>query len=398
VKILSIFGTRPEAIKMAPVLQCLSRSPNIDSIVCVTGQHHSMLWPVLDFFQITPDYTLDVMSDKQGHNPEPNQGLNQLSARLFAQLDPILATEKPDRVLVHGDTTTAAIAAMAATHHRIPVAHIEAGLRTGNMGHPWPEEMNRRIIDMVSDHLFAPTPIAANNLMQEQVKGHVLVTGNTVIDALFMTLEHIRQRPAYQQALHTFFDFLPTDKKILLVTSHRRENIGTGIADICAALTQLSTRQDCVIVFPVHLNPAIRGPVEQHLSALPNVFLTEPLDYPHFVYLMQRAHAILTDSGGIQEEAVALGIPVMVMRERTERTEAIASGTACLVGTEPAHIVASVAQALDRPALHLTATSNTNQTNPYGDGHAAQRIVSALMGASATTSLPHAQTYKDMCL
>jgi UDP-N-acetylglucosamine 2-epimerase (non-hydrolysing) len=330
------------------------------------------------------------MSDKQG--------LNQLSAHLFAQLDPILATEKPDRVLVHGDTTTAAIAAMAATHHRIPVAHIEAGLRTGNLGHPWPEEMNRRIIDMVSDYLFAPTPIAANNLVQEQVKGRVLVTGNTVIDALFMTLEHISQRPAYQQALHTFFEFLPDNKKILLVTSHRRENIGTGIADICAALTRLSTRQDCVIVFPVHLNPAIRGPVEQHLSALPNVFLTEPLDYPHFVYLMQRAHAILTDSGGIQEEAAVLGIPVMVMRERTERTEAIASGTACLVGTEPANIVASAAQALDRPTLHLEATPNINQTNPYGDGHAAQRIVSALLKTSAIASLPHTQTYKDMCL
>lgn len=376
-KILSIFGTRPEAIKMAPVVQQLARATSLDSVVCVTGQHKSMLQQVLDLFGITPDHNLDVM--------HPNQTLNSLSARIFSQLDPVLTLEKPDRILVHGDTTTAAIATLAAFHHRIPVAHIEAGLRTGNMQQPWPEEMNRRVVDVMCDYLFAPTNSSADNLAQENLSGQIIVTGNTVIDALLLTVQRINQNAQLQQQLDTHFTFLSANKKILLVTGHRRENFGDGFKGICEALIKLSARDDITIVYPVHLNPNVRGPVERMLSTLPNVHLIEPLDYLHFVRLMQLSHVILTDSGGVQEEAPALGKPVLVMRDVTERPEAIEAGTASLVGTSPDNIAAAVSQLFDDMALY---TGIATIHNPYGDGHAAQRIVAALTSQPYTEFNP----------
>ncbi len=332
-----------------------------------------MLQQVLDLFQITPDYNLDVML--------ADQGLNMLSARILTQLDPILEREMPDCVLVHGDTTTASISAMAAFHHHIPIAHVEAGLRTGNLLKPWPEEMNRRVVDVMSKYLFAPTVGAADNLLKENLGGKIIVTGNTVIDSLLITANKINQNPELQRDLDAHFKFLSTNKKILLVTGHRRESFGEGLKGICKALAALANRKDIAIVYPVHLNPNVRGPVQKLLSQLPNVYLIEPLGYLHFVRLMQLSHVILTDSGGIQEEAPALGKPVLVMRDVTERPEAITSGIARLVGTEPEHIIACVNQLFDD---HEAYTSITKKINPYGDGNAAQRIVCALTGQPYT--------------
>ncbi|MRW82860.1 UDP-N-acetylglucosamine 2-epimerase (non-hydrolyzing) [Pseudoduganella sp. FT26W] len=376
-KILSIFGTRPEAIKMAPVVRALASADDIESVVCVTGQHKSMLDQVMHLFDITAQHNLEVM--------QPEQTLNSLSARLFEKLGPVLEAERPDRVLVHGDTTTAAIAAMAAFHQRIPVAHIEAGLRTGNMQQPWPEEMNRRNIDVMGDYLFAPTAGAAENLRNENLAGRIIVTGNTVIDALQLTVQRIRSDVALQQLLDAEFPFLAdarrAGRKLLLVTGHRRENFGAGFAGICQALAQLSERDDIEIVYPVHLNPQVLGPVKAMLSGRDNVHLIAPLDYLHFVRLMQHAHVVLTDSGGVQEEAPALGKPVLVMRDVTERPEAVASGTVRLVGTVPARIVANVAELFDNAAVHA---GFARKANPYGDGRSAQRIVAALTGVPFT--------------
>ena len=372
-KILSIFGTRPEAIKMAPVVRALNACDGVTSIVCVTGQHRSMLEQVMDLFNLSPDYDLDVMV--------PDQTLNGLCSRLFAKLGPVLEKERPDRVLVHGDTSTAAIGAMAAFHQRIPVAHVEAGLRTGNLNQPWPEEMNRRVVDVISDYLFAPTVGSSDNLRNENLGGQIIVTGNTVIDALHMTVARIGADPEMRHNLDVTFPFLDSGRKILLVTGHRRENFGTGFANICRALAELAQRQDIDIVYPVHLNPRVRGPVQEVLANLKNVHLIEPLDYLHFVRLMQHAHVILTDSGGVQEEAPALGKPVLVMRDVTERPEAVASGTVRLVGTEAARIVAAVSELFNQPESH---DSFSHKFNPYGDGHSAQRIVAALTGMPYT--------------
>ena len=370
-KILSIFGTRPEAIKMAPVVRQLTLTKGVTSVVCVTGQHRSMLQQVLDLFDITPDHDLDVMV--------PNQTLNGLCSRLFARIGPVLESERPDRILVHGDTTTASIAAMAAFHLRIPVGHVEAGLRTGDLYQPWPEEMNRRVVDVISDYLFAPTEGSADNLRKENLSGRIIVTGNTVIDALQMTAERINNSLTLQHELDAQFPFLGSGRRILLVTGHRRENFGSGFNNICTALAKLSERGDIDIVYPVHLNPNVREPVQKILAGRDNVHLIEPLDYQHFVRLMQHAHVILTDSGGVQEEAPALGKPVLVMRDVTERPEAVASGTVRLVGTLPEYIVSSVSDLFDNPQLHA---SFSRQANPYGDGAAAVRIVGALTGTA----------------
>ncbi|MFN4162271.1 MAG: non-hydrolyzing UDP-N-acetylglucosamine 2-epimerase, partial [Stenotrophomonas sp.] len=301
-KVLSVFGTRPEAIKMGPLVRALHAAPDIESIVCITGQHRAMLDQVMSLFDIQPDHDLDVMV--------ANQTLNGLCSRLFAKLDALYEQVQPDRVLVHGDTSTAMTAALAAFQRRIPVGHVEAGLRTGDLQQPWPEEMNRRVIDVVADHLFAPTDSSRYNLEQENLAGRISVTGNTVIDALKQTVERIDQDAALRASIDAQFPFLQADRKLLLVTGHRRENFGGGFENICRALAELAQRPDLQIVYPVHLNPNVQGPVHAHLGGLDNVHLIAPQDYLNFVRLMQRAHVVLTDSGGVQEEAPALGRPV----------------------------------------------------------------------------------------
>lgn len=372
-KILSIFGTRPEAIKMAPLVRALAAEPGIDSRICITGQHQSMLQQVLDMFELKADYSLDVM--------RPDQTLNSLTAALYAAIDPILEEMQPDEVLIHGDTTSAMVAAMSAFHRRIPIGHVEAGLRTGDIRQPWPEEMNRRCIDLISDHLFTPTAESRRNVLGERLQGVSFVTGNTVIDALQMTAQRIDSNRQLRHALDRQFSFLVPERKVLLVTGHRRENFGDGFLNICKALRELALRDDVQIVYPVHLNPNVLGPVSEHLGDLSNVHLIKPLDYLSFVRLMQRAHVILTDSGGVQEEAPSLGKPVLVMRDVTERPEAVAAGTVRLVGTEPDAIIQGVSALFDDDLLWQSASQ---AANPYGDGKASARIVDVLMGRPIT--------------
>ena len=368
-KILSIFGTRPEAIKMAPLVKQLEANPDIESVVCVTGQHQQMLDQVLDLFEIAPHHNLALMTG--------NQTLNGLAARLIASLDDVLATVQPDRVLVHGDTTTASAAALASFHRRVPIGHVEAGLRTGNLMQPWPEEMNRRVVDVMSDLMFAPTASSKANLTHEALHGRIIVTGNTVIDALNLTAARLGSDPALRARLDARLPFLDGALPVLLVTGHRRESFGAGFANICAALADLAKTNTMQIVYPVHLNPNVRGPVQQTLGAARNVHLIDPLDYLGFVRLMQRAAIILTDSGGVQEEAPALGKPVLVMRDVTERPEAVAAGTVRLVGTQREAIVRAVTDLLDDARER---DDFAHRINPYGDGHASQRIVAALTG------------------
>jgi UDP-N-acetylglucosamine 2-epimerase (non-hydrolysing) len=368
-KVLSIFGTRPEAIKMAPLMRTLEQAAGIDSVVCITGQHRTMLEQVMSLFDIRADHDLDVMV--------PNQSLNSLCSRIFAKLDPILETEQPDRVLVHGDTSTAMVAATAAFHRRIPVGHVEAGLRTGDLTQPWPEEMNRRVIDVMSDFLFAPTVSSHDNLLRENLAGRIVVTGNTVIDALQLTAQRLEKDANLRAKLDAKFPFISPQRRVLLVTGHRRENFGDGFAHICEALAELAERPDIDIVYPVHLNPNVRGPVLQLLSNLPRVHLIEPLDYLEFVRLMQLSYVVLTDSGGVQEEAPSLGKPVLVMRDVTERPEAVAAGTVQLIGTSRKRIVDAVNLLFDDAKRY---SQFSNVVNPYGDGHASSRIVRALLG------------------
>lgn len=368
-RILSVFGTRPEAIKMAPLVKAIEADAGLTSLVCVTGQHRAMLDQVLALFQIAPDYDLDVMV--------PNQTLNGLVGRVLAALDPVLETAQPDRVLVHGDTSTALAAALCAFHRGIPVGHVEAGLRTYDLAQPWPEEMNRQVVDRLCGLLFAPTPVAADNLRGERLAGHIHVTGNTVIDALFLAVERIDTDPALRAALNEDFAFLDPSRRLVLVTGHRRENFGGGFIAICEALARIAARADVEIVYPVHLNPNVRAPVHQLLDGLPNVHLIAPLDYLPFVYLMRRSHLVLTDSGGVQEEAPSLGKPVLVMRDVTERPEAVAAGTVELVGTNADRIASSVAALLDDSGRYAHFA---RRTNPYGDGQACRRIVAALAG------------------
>jgi UDP-N-acetylglucosamine 2-epimerase (non-hydrolysing) len=368
-RVLSIFGTRPEAIKMAPLVKQLEANADIESVVCVTGQHQQMLDHVLDLFQIKPHQNLALMTG--------NQTLNGLASRLIAALDDVLATVQPDRVLVHGDTITASAAALASFHRQIPIGHVEAGLRTGNPMQPWPEEMSRRVVDLMSDLMFAPTASSKANLAHEALHGKIIVTGNTVIDALNLATARIDNDPALRAELDARLSFLNGALPVLLVTGHRRESFGVGFANICAALADLAKTNTVQIVYPVHLNPNVLGPVQETLGTVRNVHLIEPLDYFGFVRLMQRASIVLTDSGGVQEEAPALGKPVLVMRDVTERPEAVAAGTVRLVGTEREAIVRAVTGLIEDARGR---DDFAHRINPYGDGHASQRIVAALTG------------------
>jgi UDP-N-acetylglucosamine 2-epimerase (non-hydrolysing) len=366
IKVLSIFGTRPEAIKMAPVVKELAKKDGmIISRVCVTAQHRQMLDQVLGLFDIKPDYDLNIMQE--------SQTLSQLTANVLSQLEPILRQEKPDWVLVQGDTSTAMAASIAAFYAHIKVGHIEAGLRTFDKWHPFPEEMNRKITGLVSDLHFAPTEASRNNLLREGVDpSTVTVTGNPVIDAFQM----IAHRP--YDARNDPVKDISTGKRIILVTAHRRENFGKPLVEICGALQEIAERyMDVQIVYPVHLNPDVREPVYRLLGKIPNIILLSPLDYFPFVQLMKRAYLVLTDSGGIQEEAPCLGKPVLVLRDVTERPEAVAAGTARIVGTDRKRIVAETICLLEN---NLAYNQMAQASNPYGDGLAAERIVSVLCG------------------
>lgn len=369
-RILTVFGTRPEAIKMAPVIRALSSVPAVESKVCVTAQHRQMLDQVLELFSITPDFDLDLM--------KPSQDLTEVTCSILTGLKGVLRKWRPDRILVHGDTATTMSASLAAYYEKIAVAHVEAGLRTGNVYSPWPEEMNRRIAGAIADIHFAPTSSARKNLIREGVaNGAIYVTGNTVIDALLDVVCRVRGDPELKQAIDQRFGFLDKGKRLILVTGHRRENFGVGFESICAALNVIARRGDVEIIYPVHLNPNVQEPVRRILGEKSNVHLIAPLDYLPFVYLMDRADLLLTDSGGIQEEAPSLGKPVLVMRDTTERPEGLEAGTVRLVGTNMSTIVAATFELLDN---HLVYQRMAAASNPYGDGHAAQRIVSALLG------------------
>ncbi|HEY8615977.1 non-hydrolyzing UDP-N-acetylglucosamine 2-epimerase [Phenylobacterium sp.] len=378
-KILSVFGTRPEAIKMAPVLRALAAEPGVDSRVCVTGQHRQMIAPLLDFFGVAPDADLGLM--------RPGQSLNGLVSGALWALDEVLEALRPDRVLVHGDTSTAMAAALAAFHRRIPVGHVEAGLRTYDSGHPFPEEMNRRIVDLASDLMFAPTARSAANLAAEALEGRVLVTGNTVIDTLHWATARLDADHALRAKVDAGLPRISPGHRLVLVTGHRRENFGDGMANICAALLGLSRMDRTQIVYPVHLNPNVQGPVTEALAGQPNIHLIPPQDYVAFLRLMQRADVILTDSGGVQEEAPALGKPVLVMRDTTERPEALASGAVSLVGTDAERILSATLGHLERLDLGGRGPA---PVSPYGDGRAAARIVDAVVGREVIPFAPSA--------
>jgi len=361
-KVLSIFGTRPEAIKMAPVVKELERYPDsIVSRVCVTAQHREMLDQVLGLFDITPDYDLDLML--------PNQTLSALTARVFSELDSVIETERPDWVLVQGDTTTVMAASLVAFYHRVKVGHVEAGLRTHDKWQPFPEEINRRVAGVVADLHFAPTETAKANLLREGVNAAAIhVTGNPVIDAL-----KIVAGMAYDVQTGPLAG-IPWNKRIILVTAHRRENFGQPLENICAALREIAMQyaDEVQIVYPVHLNPHVQGPVYRLLGNVPNITLLPPLDYLPMVQLMKRCTLVLTDSGGIQEEAPGLGKPVLVLRETTERPEAVAAGTVRLIGTDTVAIVDKTQQLLENAAEYEEMAC---AVNPFGDGRAAERIV-----------------------
>jgi UDP-N-acetylglucosamine 2-epimerase (non-hydrolysing) len=366
-RILSVFGTRPEAIKMAPVVKALAAEPDFDSRVVLTAQHREMLDQVVQLFAMRCDYDLDLM--------RAGQSLGDITAKVLSGLDPILAEFQPQMVLVHGDTTTTLSASLAAYYRQIPVGHVEAGLRTGNIYSPWPEEINRKIASAIGRLHFAPTEQSKANLISENIAAqNIVVTGNTVIDALQDAVGMVRSDPALQSKLRAGFALDPA-KKTILVTGHRRESFGDGFDRICAALAQIVQRGDVQIVYPVHLNPRVKGPVEQRLSHLANVHLIAPQEYLPFVYLMDNSYIILTDSGGVQEEAPSLGKPVLVMRDTTERPEAVIAGTVKLVGTDAERIVNEVNQLLDNKAAY-EAMSFAH--NPYGDGNAANRIVESI--------------------
>jgi UDP-N-acetylglucosamine 2-epimerase (non-hydrolysing) len=363
---LSIFGTRPEAIKMAPVIQRLSESPSVESIVCITAQHREMLDQVLDLFDIHPDYDLDLML--------PAQSLNELTANVFQGLEPVMESVQPDWVLVQGDTTTVMSAALLAYYHRVKVGHVEAGLRTGDKYQPFPEEINRRVLGVVADLHFAPTAWAQDNLLRESVPPEkIVVTGNTVIDALNVVIE--RPVDLFTGPLAGL-----EHETIILVTAHRRENFGDPMERIFWALREIAQHYGgrAHLIYPVHLNPRVQEPAKRMLSGVPNIHLIEPLAYLPMVHLMRRAHIILTDSGGIQEEAPGLGTPVLVLRERTERPEAIEAGTAILVGTDKDRIVSETRRLMDDEVAHAAMAT---AVNPFGDGHAAERIVEGLLAA-----------------
>jgi UDP-N-acetylglucosamine 2-epimerase len=385
-RVLSVFGTRPEAIKMAPVVQALAQEKEVQSRVCVTGQHRQMLDQVMATFALTADYDLDIM--------QPGQALGDVFARILSGLGPILTEFKPDYVLVQGDTATSTAAALAAFYAGIAVGHVEAGLRTGNLKSPWPEEANRRLTAVVAQRHYAPTLRARDALLAEgHARDNIVLTGNTVIDALLRVATDVSTPGALRQRLDRTFSWLNPKKRVVLVTGHRRESFGAGFSRICDALAKIARRDDIEIVYPVHLNPNVQGPVTEKLSGFANVRLIEPLDYQGFVYLMTRCHLILTDSGGVQEEAPSLGKPVLVMRDTSERIEAVEAGVARLVGTDAATIVAAVDEMLD---CESTYTAMARGANPFGDGRASERIVKDLMTCKKQKSNPSASLASAM--
>lgn len=366
-RVMLVFGTRPEAIKMAPVVQALRADPDVVASVVVTGQHRDMLDQVLDVFGIVPDADLDLM--------RPGQASPDVLARSLKALGPQLERLRPDLVLVHGDTTTTLAASLAAFYARIPVGHVEAGLRTGDMQSPWPEEMNRRLTAPLTELHFAPTARAAANLAAEGIAGGVHVTGNTVIDALLGAVDRIERDVGVATELACRFTFLQPERRTVLVTAHRRENFDGGLDGIAEAIVRLARRDDVQVVFPVHPNPRVRDVMLQRVAGAANVHLIEPQDYLPFVWLMRHSTLILTDSGGVQEEAPSLGKPVLVMRDVTERPEAVEAGTVELVGTDPARIVARVERLLDNEMAYARMAQ---ARNPYGDGAATERIVAGI--------------------
>ena len=378
-KIMLVFGTRPEAIKMAPLVKEFQKHPNtFETIVCVTGQHREMLDQVLHIFDIKPDYDLNIM--KQG------QDLYDVTSKVLTGMRDVLKETKPDVVLVHGDTTTSTAAALAAFYQQIPVGHVEAGLRTHNIYSPWPEEMNRQITGRIATFNFSPTPLSEKNLKEEKAQGKIYVTGNTVIDALHMVVERLKNDKALAaeqakvlQAAGYDVTRLDNGKKLVLITGHRRENFGEGFIHMVTAMKDLSIKYPEVdFVYPMHLNPNVRKPIHEVFGedlTRPNFFFIEPLQYLEFVYLMEKSTIVLTDSGGIQEEAPGLGKPVLVMRDTTERPEALESGTVHLVGTNYQLIVEEVSTLIEDPVAY---EKMSKAVNPYGDGHACERIVSAL--------------------
>ncbi|MDE1481876.1 non-hydrolyzing UDP-N-acetylglucosamine 2-epimerase [Xenorhabdus bovienii] len=368
-KVLTVFGTRPEAIKMAPLVHALAKDADFDAKVCVTAQHREMLDQVLHLFEITPDFDLNIM--KKG------QDLTDITCRILEGMKPVLEEFKPDVVLVHGDTATTMATSLAAFYQRIPVGHIEAGLRTGDLYSPWPEEANRKIAGHLAMYHFAPTENSQNNLLKESIAGSsIFVTGNTVIDALLWVRDRIVSDDALSGQLAKLYPFIDPNKKMILVTGHRRESFGGGFERICEALAQVArAHPEVQVVYPVHLNPNVSEPVKRILHDIDNVILINPQDYLPFVYLMNHAYMILTDSGGIQEEAPSLGKPVLVMRDTTERPEAVDAGTVRLVGTKTQTIVEEVTRLLtDDIAYQQMSRAH----NPYGDGQACQRILEAL--------------------
>jgi UDP-N-acetylglucosamine 2-epimerase (non-hydrolysing) len=369
-RILLTFGTRPEAIKMGPVARALREArDDFEVRVCVTAQHRQMLDQVLDLFEIVPDHDLDLM--------RPGQSLTDVTTRVLAGVGEVIRGWRPDLVMVHGDTTTTFAASLAAFYEKVPVAHVEAGLRTGDIYAPWPEEMNRRLTTAIAVLHFAPTETARANLLAEGVpEARIAVTGNTVIDALQWVVARLRADPEAAARHQRQFGFLRPDRRLILVTGHRRENFGPGFERLCEALRDVAMRGDVEIVYPVHLNPNVREPVQRILSDAPGVHLLEPLDYLPFVHLMDRSHFIITDSGGVQEEAPSLGKPVLVMRDTTERPEAVEAGTVKLVGTDRARIVEEAFRLLDSPGAY---EAMARAHNPYGDGHAAGRIKGRLL-------------------
>ncbi len=368
-KVLTVFGTRPEAIKMAPLVHALANDERFESKVCVTAQHREMLDQVLELFEISPDYDLNLM--------KTGQSLNDVTARILLELKPVLQEFKPDVVLVHGDTATTFAASLAAYYEQIAVGHVEAGLRTGNIYSPWPEEANRKLTGALTKYHFAPTENSKQNLLRENYcEANIFVTGNTVIDALLMVKEKIDSNDDLNATLAAQFPYLNEKKKLILVTGHRRESFGGGFERICQALAETAeAHPEVQILYPVHLNPNVREPVNRILSGIDNILLIEPQQYLPFIYLMGRAHIILTDSGGIQEEAPSLGKPVLVMRDTTERPEAVSAGTVRLVGTD----TYKIASELDRLLIDDKAYQEMSFAhNPYGDGLSCQRILDEL--------------------
>ena len=368
-KVLTVFGTRPEAIKMAPLAQALAQDRDFEAKVCVTAQHRQMLDQVLNLFALTPDFDLNIM--------RKNQDLTDITAHILLKLRDVFVDFRPDLVLVHGDTTTSFAASLACYYHQIPVGHVEAGLRTGNLYLPYPEEGNRCLTGVIADIHCAPTENAKQNLLCENKNAKsIVVTGNTVIDALLQVKKILEKQTALCEQLAQNYAFLDPNKKMILVTGHRRESFGKGLASICAALREIATRhQNVQIVYPIHLNPQVKQPVMQSLSGIENIYVLEPQDYLPFIYLMNRADLILTDSGGVQEEAPTLGKPVLLMRNITERPEAVMEGTVKLVGTNTQFIVEQTERLLtDQAAYKEMAQAH----NPYGDGNACARIINSI--------------------